>query len=96
MEEKLYSMLGLARRANKLLIGRDSVMAAVRGGRVKLILLTCDASPRHRQELSAIGWQGETRELPCAMDDMAFHLGKKSCIFALEDANFSDAILKLI
>ena len=94
--EKLYSMLGLARRANKLFIGRDSVIAAARTGRVKLVLLTSDASPRHRQELTAIGYTGAVCEIGCTMDDLAFHLGKKSCIFALEDENFSSAIQKLI
>ena len=94
--EKLFSMLGLARRANKLLIGRDSVISAVRAGKAKLVLLTSDASPRHRQELAAVGFTGPVREIPCTMDDMAVHIGKKSCIFALEDENFSGAVQKMI
>ena len=94
--EKLCSMLGLARRANKLIIGRDGVISAVRAGKAKLVLLTADASPRHRQELAAIGYAGTVREMPCTMDDMAVHIGKKSCIFALEDENFVSAVQKLI
>ena len=94
--EKLYSMLGLARRANKLLIGRDSVIAAVRAGNAALVLITRDASPRHRQELAAVNYTGAVREIPCTMDDLAYRIGKKSCIIALTDENFISAIEKLI
>mgnify|MGYP002627427116 CR=1 FL=1 len=87
---------GLARRAGKLIIGRDGVVASVRAGRAKLVLLTADASPRHRQELGAIGCGAFIRVMPCTMEDIAFHVGKKSCILALEDENFSSAIEKLI
>ena len=94
--EKLYSFLGLARRAGKLLVGRDAVIASVRAGRAKLVLLTQDASPRHRHELNALGFPGNIRELSCTMEDMLQHVGKKSCIFALEDENFFHAVEKLI
>ena len=92
--EKVCSMLGLARRAGKLYIGRDSVIAAVRKRSVGLVLLTADASPRHRQELDAIGYAGDTVELPCTMEELAIIIGKKCCIFALADENFISAIKK--
>ena len=94
--QKLYSMLGLARRAGKLLVGRDSVMASVKKGRVRLVLLTRDASPRHRQELEALGYRGELITANCTMLDLAAAIGKKSCIVALEDENFTNAIQHLI
>ncbi len=89
-------MLGLARRAGKLLIGRDAVMAGARRGRIKLALLTSDASPRHLRELEALGCADKAKTLPFTMREAAFYIGKESCIFALEDENFSAAILKLI
>ena len=94
--EKLFSMLGLARRAGKLLIGRDAAVQSVRSGRARLVLLTADASDRHYRELEALGAAQKVRLLPCNMDETAFYLGKRSCIFALEDENFSAAIEKLI
>lgn len=94
--DKLFSMLGLARRAGKLSIGRDAVIAGVRKQRSVLILLTRDASPRHRQELDAIGCKAKIVVIPYGMDDMAEKLGKRSCIFAVEDENFGAAIEKLI
>ncbi|MCH5199091.1 MAG: ribosomal L7Ae/L30e/S12e/Gadd45 family protein [Oscillospiraceae bacterium] len=93
--DKLFSMLGLARRAGKLLNGRDAVMGSVKKKKAELVLLTADASPRHKQELEALNFNGKTIELPYNMDDIAFYLGKRSCIFALEDKNLSAAIDKL-
>ena len=91
--DKLFSMLGLALRARRLLVGRDAVMASVRAGRAGLVLLTEDASPRHRRELEALGY---VLSLPCTMDETGARLGKRSCIFALEDENFITAIQKTI
>ena len=94
--QKLFSMLGLARRAGKLLVGRDSVMAAVRNGSVRLVLLTRDASPRHLRELEALEYRGDVKTADCTMDDMEAAIGKRSCVFALEDENFTNAIQHLI
>ncbi len=94
--EKLFSMLGLAVRARRLLIGRDAVMASVRAGRARLVLLTTDASPRHRRELEALGYTGKIAVLPCDMEETGARLGKRSCVFALEDENFISAIEKTI
>lgn len=94
--DKFFSMLGLSRRAGKLLIGRDAVMSSVKKQKTELVLLTTDASPRHKQELAALNFEGKVAEIPYNMDEVAFNLGKKSCIFALEDKNLSAAIIKLI
>lgn len=94
--DKLFSMLGLARRAGKLLIGRDAVMGSVKKQKTELVMLTSDASPRHKQELEALSYKGKLAQLPYNMDETAFYLGKKSCIFALEDKNLGAAIYKLI
>ena len=94
--DKLVSVLGIARRAGKLLIGRDAVMASAKKGAARLVLLTNDASPRHVKELNGINYKGEIRQISLTMDETDFYLGKRSCIFALEDDNFIKAIQKLI
>ncbi|MBQ7638669.1 MAG: ribosomal L7Ae/L30e/S12e/Gadd45 family protein [Clostridia bacterium] len=94
--DKLFSMLGLARRAGKLLIGRDAVIGSVKKRKAVLVLLTSDASPAHKRELEALGYSGSLAEMPCEMDETEARLGKRSCIFALEDKNLSAAINKLI
>ena len=91
---KTLLMMGLARRAGKLLIGHDAVMEAVKKQNVKLILLTSDASARHKRELQAVGYAGKTVALDCDMQSAGLATGRQSCIFALEDAGFADAVLK--
>lgn len=93
---KTLSILGLARKAGKLVIGHDAVMLSVRNERAKTVLLTADASPRHKRELEAASFSGKTVELPCTMEEAGFSVGKKSCIFATEDEGFAKAIEKTI
>ena len=88
--------MGIARRAGKLLIGGDAVEDAVKKDRARLVLLTRDASPRHRRSLTAAGYAGEIAVLPCSMDEAGAALGKRGCVFALEDAGFAAAVKKTI
>ncbi len=91
---KTLQLMGLARRAGKLLIGHDAVMDAVKKQNVKLILLTSDASARHKRELQAAGYAGKTVSLNCDMQTAGLATGRRSCIYALEDAGFAAAVQK--
>lgn len=44
MNPKIKSLIGLARRAGKLVVGDESCMKAVRGRKAHLVLLAADAS----------------------------------------------------
>ncbi|MBE6790703.1 MAG: 50S ribosomal protein L7 [Ruminococcaceae bacterium] len=96
MNDKTLNMLGLMRRAGKLLIGHDAVLLSVRQGKAAAVILTSDASPRHKREIEAAGFDGKIIELPCTMEEAGFSVGKKSCIFATEDSGFVKAIDKTI
>lgn len=88
--------MGIARRAGKLLIGHDAAADAVKKGRAQLVILTSDASPRHRRTAEHAERPVETATLPCTMDEAAKALGKRSCVFALTDAGFAAAVKKTI
>ncbi len=90
------SVMGLARRAGKLIIGHDAVMLSVRNGRALKVILTSDASARHTRELEAAGFTDNIVLLSVTMEEAGIALGKKSCIFAVEDAGFSKAIDKTL
>ena len=96
MNEKTLSLLGLARRAGKLLVGHDAVLTSVKKRKTKLVILTSDASPRHRKELEAAGYTGGVAVLPADMETAGRALGKRCCICSLEDAGFADAVKKTI
>ena len=48
--DKLLSLLGMCRKANKLSCGHDGAVGAVRSGKAKLCLLSSDSSDRLRKE----------------------------------------------
>ena len=94
--DKTLQLLGLARRAGKLAAGRDAVLDAVKKNETTLVLLTSDASERHRRELKNAGCLCEIKTLPCDMEAAGAATGKRSCIFALTDAGFAAAVTKTI
>ena len=94
--DKTLQLLGLARRAGKLAIGRDAVADAIKKQEAELVLLTSDASVRHQRELAAAGYAKKTITLACDMETAGLALGKRSCIFALKDENFAAAVQKKI
>lgn len=93
---KTLSVMGLAKKAGKLLTGHDAVMTEVRKGKQLTVILTSDASPRHLRELEAADFKGSTVQLPETMLEAGFATGKKSCIFAVEDVGFRKAIDKTL
>lgn len=93
---KTLSVMGIARRAGKLVIGHDAVMLSVRNMKAKTVILTEDASPRHKRELEAASFEGKIVILSATMDEAGFATGKKSCIFAIEDTGFVKAIDKTL
>lgn len=42
--QKLLSLIGLARKAGKLTVGTEAVCDAIRGGKVKLVIASAEAS----------------------------------------------------
>lgn len=91
---KTLGVMGLARRAGKLLIGHDAVLLSIRTGKALTVILTSDASPRHKREIEAASFNGKIISLPVTMEEAGIAVGKKSCIFAFEDEGFVKAIDK--
>ena len=94
--DKALSLLGLARRAGRLAIGHDAVIAAVRAKRAALVLITSDASPRLTRALRAAGYAGPAAFPPVTAQELGAAIGKNACMIALEDAGFGAALMKTI
>ena len=93
---KTLSLLGICRRAGKLSVGHDMVFQSVRKGKARLVVLTKDASPRHLRELEAAEFSGRVITLDSTSDIVGASVGKRCCIFAVEDDGFADAIAKTV
>ena len=94
--DKLLSLMGLCRRAGKLGVGHDAVFDAVRKGRARAVILTADASGRHERELEAASFPCKVIHAGFTMEEAGLAVGKRSCIFSVEDGGFANAIEKTL
>ena len=100
MDDKLLSLLGMCRKANKLSCGHDGAVGAVRSGKAKLCLLSNDSSDRLRKEAEReIGFTKE--RIPVAvthysMAEIGNATGLKSAVVTVNDEGFAKAMLSLL
>jgi ribosomal protein L7Ae-like RNA K-turn-binding protein len=94
MKNKLYSTLGLAMRAGKVLAGDDTVIKAVRSGEAKLVIMATDAAvnaqKKYRDKCSHY-------QIPLVEFGNRFDLGSAigkvdRVVLAVTDAGFADRI----
>jgi len=91
MNEKASGMIGLARRAGKLIWGEDTVLEAIRSGKAQLVLIAGDASDNTKKLFND----------KCSYYRVkVFEYGTKAdfghASMAVVDKNFSDAIINLL
>ncbi|RPI49146.1 MAG: 50S ribosomal protein L7 [Chloroflexi bacterium] len=63
MSEPWLSLLGMARRAGRLVSGTETVSAAVRRGQVTLIMAAADLSPKTKERLTRLAQAHQVRLL---------------------------------
>ncbi len=97
MNEKILNLLGIARRAARLSLGNDAAIESLRKGRVHLILLAGDLSPK-----TAGGVEFAAREegvaavrIKATMDELSMALGKRTGVVAVNDPGFAKKLLAL-
>lgn len=94
---KILSLLGLANKAGAIAVGTNNVLAAIKSGKVKLVILTSDASDN---TIKVITDKASYRNikiltLTFTMDELAKALGKQSTSsVAITDENFVNALNK--
>ena len=95
--EKIYGMIGLARRAGKTVSGGYATMEAVKSGKAALVIAAEDASERTRKTISdKCSWRG----IPLVFADSGERLGKAMgqeyrSQMAVTDEQMAQAILRL-
>ena len=93
MNDRLLSLLGLARRAGRLSLGNDPVLSSMEEGKAKLVLVCPDLSQR---TLKGIESRAEAFGVPLVtieqtMDQVSMSLGKRCG--ALTKTNGEDLII---
>lgn len=91
----VYQLLGLAHRAGRLLAGEEAVRAALRSGKVRLILLAGDASLHTRARFTGPGTAGVVVLVGGSRRDLGAAIGKgERVVVALTDPGFARRILR--
>lgn len=95
--DAIWRMLGLARRAGKLVCGSDAVEKAARRGQVALLILAGDAGPNTTGRLEQVGRVTETPLLTVGDRQTLGHwTGKEErVVVGLTDPGFADRIMAL-
>jgi ribosomal protein L7Ae-like RNA K-turn-binding protein len=95
--DRLLSLLGLARRAGRLFLGSDAVREAARRGGCPLILLAADLSPHTVRTVRAAaeGKKVKILLLHATMDEIGCAIGKRTGVLAINDIGFATTLLAL-
>jgi ribosomal protein L7Ae-like RNA K-turn-binding protein len=98
MNDRVLSLLGIARRAGRVCFGSDAVTEALRKGEAKLVLFARDLSPR---TAGGVETAARARDVPCVkiaapMDEIGIATGKRAGVVAVNDAGFAKAVAGLI
>lgn len=95
MEDKLFGMLGLARRAGKLSFGTDAVIRDIGSGKAALVILAGDASQRTAQKVREVCEQTgtETIVVPLGKAELGQAMGRgDTAVAAVTDKSFAAGI----
>ncbi len=97
MNDRLCGLLGMARRAGRLVAGFDAVVDSVKARHAQLILLACDLSPKTQKELRFTAGDAVpflATELTKTEIGHAAGFNKPIGVVATEDRGFAAAMIK--
>jgi ribosomal protein L7Ae-like RNA K-turn-binding protein len=97
-EAKIYSFLGLAQRAGKLVSGDDSTMLDIKKNRVKLVIVADDASNNTKKLFKD---KTSFRNIECVTYSTKLQLGlaigkAPRAVMGIKDVSFANKVLELI
>lgn len=100
VNDKVISMLGMARRAGKLSMGHDMAEQALIKNKAKLLLFCSDISPRLVNEFDKTMEKHKIRikviKTDFTMDEIHFGIGYRAGVMTVDDENFSNRIMELL
>lgn len=96
MNDRLLSLLGMARRAGKLSVGHDASIESIVKNKAKLCILCADASDRLKKEMQHACSYGKKDILCLTLDSdiltLSGAIGTKAATVTVNDAGFAERI----
>lgn len=93
----ILSMLGLALRGNRLVVGEEPVEAVVRARDARLLLIASDAADNTYRRIKSFAASGQCiwLRIPFTRDELGRNLGRSSAaLVAVTDIGFASAIVQ--
>lgn len=99
-KEKIFGMLGLARRAGRLSMGHDVALQSLIKGKAKCLFFCSDISQRLIREIKHTLEKREI-DLPVfetlfTMEEIHMATGYRAGVFTIDDENLANKIIQLI
>lgn len=98
MNDRLMSLLGIARRAGKITMGNDAVKGSMVNGESALVLLTSDVSERTAKGIINFAESCGVNiiKINQSMDEVFMSLGKQVGILSINDSGFAKKVCSLV
>lgn len=98
MADKIYSMLGLAQKAGKLVSGDETCEVTIKSNKCYLVIIAKDASERTKEKFKKICCFRDVKILEYGCKDkIGSYIGKGvRSVVGLKDINFAKKIEELI
>lgn len=98
MNDRILSLLGLCRRAGKLVIGADPTIDSIRKKKSRLVLYAEDFSRHSIKPVLEAAHRGNVSAIIIkrSKDELSFAIGKLCGVVSVEDKGFADKLVQLI
>lgn len=98
MPDRFLSLLGLCRRAGKIILGSDPVIDSINLKKAKLVIVASDCSKNTAKSvLSNAHRMGvKTCVVPYTKDDISYSVGKYTAVLSIIDNGFAQKAETLI
>ncbi|MCM1115323.1 MAG: ribosomal L7Ae/L30e/S12e/Gadd45 family protein [Clostridium sp.] len=99
-KKKIFSMLGMARRAGKLAMGHDMAEKSIKTHKAKAVIFCSDVSERlineFQKTIENAGADIPVLETDITMNEIHFSIGYKAGVMTLDDSNFAKRVIELL
>ena len=97
MNSKMLTLLGFAAKAGRLCYGMDTTVAAVKGGKARLVITAADISEKSRKEILFYRAKFNTEVIlsDISIEQLSHAVGKRCGIISVNDEGFAKAIMNL-
>lgn len=98
MNDRILSLLGICKRAGKLITGVDTTIDSIRKNKAKLVIFANDFSKSSKKSVqtAADEYNVKTLTMNRSKEEIGFALGKICGVMTTEDKGFADKLEQLI